>query len=73
MLLLKTNSLEFEFDSHLNYMLGYQGMQSGLPVFLAGMNLALSRFSCKIDCLAKSDFSYFTNWRHKIRSHLDRI
>ena len=36
MLLFKTYTLEFEFDEHLEHMVGYQGMQSGLPVFLVG-------------------------------------
>ena len=32
----KTFTLEFGFDRHLEHMLGYQEMQSKLPVFLAG-------------------------------------
>ena len=36
MLLFKTNTLEFEFDRYLEHMVSYQGMQSGLAVFLAG-------------------------------------
>ena len=34
MLLFKTYTLEFEFDIHLKHMVSYQGVQSGLPVFL---------------------------------------
>ena len=36
LLLFKTYVLEFEFDRHLEHMVSYQGMQSGLPVFLVG-------------------------------------
>ena len=38
MLLFETNTLEFEFDRHLEHMVTYtyQGMQSGLPVFVVG-------------------------------------
>ena len=36
MLLFKMYTLEFEFDRHLKHMVSYQGMQSGLPVFLVG-------------------------------------
>ena len=35
-LLFKTYTLAFEFDRHLEHMVSYQGMQSGLPVFLLG-------------------------------------
>ena len=34
MLLFKTYTLEFEFDRHLQHMVSYQGIQSGLPRFL---------------------------------------
>ena len=36
MLLFKMFTLEFEFNRHLELMVSYQGMQSGLPVFLVG-------------------------------------
>ena len=36
MLLFKTYTPEFEFDRFLEHMVSYQGMQSGLPVFLDG-------------------------------------
>ena len=36
MLLFKTYTLGFEFDRHLEHMVGYQDMQSGLPMFLVG-------------------------------------
>ena len=36
MLLLKTYTLEFEFDINLEHMVSYQGMQSGVSVFLVG-------------------------------------
>ena len=65
MLLFKTSTLEFAFDRHPEHMVSYQGMQNGFSVFLVGVNLALSRFSCKNDCLAKPDFSYFSNWKHQ--------
>ena len=61
MLLFKTNTLEFEIE-FLEYVVSDQRMQSSLPAFVAGVNLALSRFSCKNDCLAKPEFSYFSNW-----------
>ena len=65
MVLFKTNTQEFEFDRHLEHMVRYQGMQSRLPIFLVGLNLALLRFSCQ------TDFSPTENI--KIRSYLDRI
>ena len=34
MLLFKSYTLGFEFDRHLEHMVSYQGMQSGLPVLL---------------------------------------
>ena len=34
MLPFKTYTLEFELDRHYEHMVSYQGMQSGLPVFL---------------------------------------
>ena len=34
--LFKTYTLEFEFDTHLEHMVSYQGIQSGLSVFLVG-------------------------------------
>ena len=36
MLLLKTYTLKFEFDINLEHMVSYQGMQSGVSVFLVG-------------------------------------
>ena len=36
MLLFKTYTLEFEFDRYLEHMVSYQGIQSGLPVFVVG-------------------------------------
>ena len=63
--LFKANTFEVEFDRHLEHMFSYQEMQSGLSVFFGGVNSALSRFSCNRDCLAKSNFSYFSNWKHK--------
>ena len=43
------NTLEFEFERHLEHMVSYQEMQSGLTVFLVEANSVLSRFSCKCD------------------------
>ena len=60
LILLKTFTLEFEFDRHLKYIFNYQGMQRGFPVFLVG---ELDIF-CKNDCLAKLDFLYFSNYKH---------
>ena len=62
MLLLKMFTLEFEFDRHLEHMVSYQGMQSGLPVFLFGEFGALAIFM-QNDCFAEPDFSYFSNWK----------
>ena len=49
-----------EFDRHLDHMVSYQGMQSGLPMLLVGQ-FGISRFLCKNDCSEKTDFSYFSN------------
>ena len=35
-LLFKTFTVKFEFDRRLEHMFSYQGMQSGLPMFLVG-------------------------------------
>ena len=60
MLLLKMNTMEFEFERHLGHMVSYQGMQSQLPEFLAGIN---SMIFVQDDCLAKPDFSSeHQNW-----------
>ena len=48
--LFKTHTLEFEFDRHLEHIVSYQGMQSGLLLFLVGEFGAL-RFLCKITVL----------------------
>ena len=62
----------WEFDRHLEHIFSYQGMQSGLPVILAGKFGAFEIFM-QNDCFAKPDFSYFSNWKHKNGSYLDRI
>ena len=36
MFLFKTYTLEFEFNVHLEHMVSYQGIQSGLSLFLVG-------------------------------------
>ena len=36
MLLFKSCTMEFEFDKHLEHMVGYLRKDSGLPVFLVG-------------------------------------
>ena len=64
MFLFKTYTLEFEFDRHLEHIVSYQGMQSGLPVFLAG-EFGTFEIFMKNDCLAKPDFSYFSNYKHQ--------
>ena len=63
----KTYTLEFECDRHLKHMVSYQGMQSGLPVFLVGEFGTLKIFM-QNDCLEKPDFSYLSNYKHHIRS-----
>ena len=64
MFLFKTYSPEFEFDRHLKYMVSYQGMQSGLPVFLVG-EFGTFEIFIQNDCLEKPDFSYFSNYKHQ--------
>ena len=65
-------TLEFEFDRHLEHMVSYQGMQSGLPVFVVGKFGAFEIFM-QNDCFVKLDFSYFSPGNVKNRSYLDRI
>ena len=57
-LLFIMTTLEFKFKRHLDHMGSYQGMQSGLPVFLVGEFGAFKIF-IQNDCFAKPDFSYF--------------
>ena len=64
MLLFRTYTLEFEFDRHFEHMISYQGMQSWLPVFPVGEFSAVEIFM-QNDCFAKSDFSYFSNWKRQ--------
>ena len=45
-------------------MVSYQGMQSGLPIFLVGEFGAFEIFM-QNDSFANPDFSYFSNWKHK--------
>ena len=51
---LKTYTLECESDRHLKHMVSYQGMQSGLPVFVVGDFGAFDIFMPN-DCFAKPD------------------
>ena len=37
MLLFRTYTMDFEFDRHFEHMVSYQGLQSGLLVFLVGV------------------------------------
>ena len=60
MLLFKTYTLETEFDSHLEHMVSYKGMQSGLPMLLVGEFGAFEIFM-QNDFFAKPGFSYFSN------------
>ena len=54
-------------------MFSYQGIQSGLPVFLVGEFCTFEMFG-KNDCLEKPAFLYLSNYKHKKnRSYLDRI
>ena len=46
MLLFKKYTLEIEFDRHLEHMVSYRGMQSGLPVFVAGKFGTFKIFCC---------------------------
>ena len=64
MFLFKTYTLAFEFDRHFKDTVSYQGMQSGLSVFVVGEFGAFEIFM-QNDCFAKSNFSYFSNWKHQ--------
>ena len=64
MLLFKTYTLEFEFDRHFRHMVSYQGMQSGLLVFLVSKFGTFEIFMSN-DCLEKPDFSYLSNYKHQ--------
>ena len=44
----KTYPLELEFDRHLEHIVNYQGMESGLPMFLVGELGTFDIFSAKI-------------------------
>ena len=55
MLLSKTYTPEFEFDRHLEHMVSYQEMQSGLPAFLVREFGAFEIFM-QNDCIAKPVF-----------------
>ena len=61
-LLFKTFRLEFE--RHLEHMVSYQRMQIGLSVFLVGQFGAFE-IIMQNNCSAKSDFSYFSNWKRQ--------
>ena len=45
-------------------MVSYQEMQSGLPVFVVG-ELGAFEIFVQNDCFAKTDFSYFSNWKRQ--------
>ena len=62
MFLFKMYTLKFEFDRHLEHIVSYQGMHSGLPLFVAGEFGAFEIFMQNY-CFAKTDFSYFSNWK----------
>ena len=70
--LFKTYTLEFEFDRHLEHIVSYLGMQSGLPVFLVG-EFGTFEVLGKNDCLVKLYSSYFSNYKHKNISYLGGI
>ena len=64
MLCSKMCFLEFEFDSDIEQMVSYQGMESGLLCFLL-VNSPLSRSLFKNDCLVKPFVSYLSNYKHE--------
>ena len=64
MLLFKTYTLQFELDRHIEHMVSYQGMQSGLLVFLCG-ELGTFEIFMQNDCLVKPDFPYLSSYKHK--------
>ena len=64
MFLSKMYTLEFEFDRHFKHMVSYQGLQSGLPVFVVG-EFGTFEIFMQNDCVAKLDFSYFSNWKRQ--------
>ena len=72
MLLLKTYTLEFEFDIHFQHMVSYQGMQSGLLVLLMG-EFGTFEIFMQNGCLVKPDFHIFPTANTKNRSYLDII
>ena len=64
MFLFETYTLEFEFNRHLEHMVSYQGMQSGLAVPVAG-EFGTFEIFMQNKCFAKSDFLYFSNWKRQ--------
>ena len=64
MFLFKTCTLEVEFDRHLEHMVSYQGMQSGLAV--------LSRFLYKMTVRESPIFHISPTGNVENRSYLDR-
>ena len=55
---------QFKFDIHLELMVSYQGLQSGLPMFVVGEFGTFQTFPKINDCLIRFDFSYFSNSKH---------
>ena len=73
MLLFKTYTLEFEFDRHIKHMVSYQGMQSGLLVFLVREFGYLRDFYAKMTVQKGLIFHISPTTNIKNRSYLDRM
>ena len=73
MLLFKTYTLDFELDRHLEHMvIVIREFRKRFPCFFF-VNLAFSRFSCKMTVLQSLIFHSSPTGNVKNRSYLDRI
>ena len=70
--LFKTYTLKFKFDRHLERMVSYRGMQSGLPMFLDG-EFGTFKIFLQNGGLVKPVFHISLPTNIKNRSYLDRI
>ena len=74
LLLFKRDTLEFEFDRHLEHRVSYHGMQNGLPVSLVGMNLDFQDLNANmVECLQSLRFYISSTGSTKFRIYLNRI
>ena len=54
----KMYTLQSEFDRHVEHIVSYQGMQSGLPLFLV-REFSTCEIFMQNDCFANPDFFIF--------------